>query len=144
MPGSTSPDRTAAGHLQALANAFLSQIFAKFTTFVGLATFAHIRSHICKAASIRSQIRRIGHMHKNIRSQIRRDFSTRPHSQGFAAPDIRKAACIHRTASTSANIWVFSAHSVDFLAPRRLQHVCLNIRSQIKENPGSPSQETGE
>lgn len=46
MPGGTQKDKTAARHPHASADAFLSQILAKFTTFVGLATFTHIRSQI--------------------------------------------------------------------------------------------------
>lgn len=90
---------------------------------------------IRKAVHIRSQIRRVVHIRKDIRSHIRRDFSARPHSQGFAAPDIRKAACIRRVASAFADVRAFSAHSADFLSRDDREHVRLNIRSQIKEKP---------
>ena len=99
----------------------------------------HIRSQIRRVGhirkDIRSQIRRVGHIRKDIRSHIRRDFSARPHSQGFAAPDIRKAACIRRVASAFADVQAFSAHYADFLPRDEREHVCLNIRSQIKEKP---------
>lgn len=85
----------------------------------------------CRQAEPPPDIRKAVH----IRSQIRRDFSARPHSQGFAAPDIRKAACIRRVASAFADVQAFSAHSADFLLRDEREHVCLNIRSQIKEKP---------
>nr|DAZ05457.1 MAG TPA: hypothetical protein [Caudoviricetes sp.] len=60
----------------------MSRIFAKFATFAAM----NVCSDIRKVASIR----RASDIRKDIRSHIRKVFSPWPHSQGFAAADIRR------------------------------------------------------
>lgn len=120
MPETRQPSGTASGPPQALAAAFLSRIFAKFTTFAGprifAAGFADICSHICKV------------------SDMCRDFPGRGHLQPFAVADICRDFCCLGHLQPVQRL---------FPAAPDMCSVCLNACSHINENPGSSSQKAG-
>ena len=99
---------------------------------------------IRKAVHIRSQIRRVGHIRKDIRSHIRRDFFgpsafARIRSPGHSQSRLYSQGCV-RICGCSG---IFGAFCRLF-APRRARaRLPQHSQPNQRKTPGSPSQETG-